>query len=140
MPDSWGMHYYKEHSPHQHTCDEHDYLDDFRGENSENIGHGTCRHSHCWVFLSLNSRNYCKEHSPLHRGLCSESTASGSFLKKEEGKDSGDDEKDDKMSAKQRQVNGDIWCAGQVDESIQNFDSVRPTMTNDQTKSMWRAR
>jgi hypothetical protein len=44
------------------------------------------------------------------------------------------------MSAKQRQVNDDIWRANQVEENIKNFDSVRPTMTNDQIKSMWRAR
>ena len=44
------------------------------------------------------------------------------------------------MNAKQRQVNDDIWYANQVEENIQNFDSVRPTMTNDQIKSMWRAR
>ena len=94
----------------------------------------------CWVSLSLNSRNYCKEHSPLHRGLCSESTTSDSFLEEEEGRDSGDDEDDDNMSAKERQVNDDIWCAGQVDENLQKFDSARPTMTNDQIKSMWRTR
>jgi hypothetical protein len=84
----------------------------------------------------VNSRQHCKDHSPLHRGICSETPASDSFLEEEEGRGSVDDNADGKMSTKQRQVDGDIWYAGQVEEKIQNFDAARPTMTSEQIKSL----
>ena len=84
----------------------------------------------------MNSRQHCKDHSPLYHGICSETSVSDSFLEEEEGRGSVDDDEDGKMSAKQRQVDGDIWYAGQVEENIQNFDAARPTMTNEQIKSL----